>query len=213
MYKNVIFDFDGTVYDTVEGITKSVRYALNKHGMDAPLETLRCFAGPPLLTQFQAVFGVPEEQARQMVEDYRERYRPIGIFECAPFDGIEELLIALRAAGIRCAIASLKPLDMVEQLLERSGLRGYFDSVYGCGIPGDDATKRQKVLLAMAELGADTDNTILVGDTKYDVHGAHECGLKALGVAYGYAAPGEMEEAGADYMVSTVEELKDFLLR
>ena len=88
----VLFDFDGTVFDTVEGITKSIQYALRKHGRDAELEDLRCFAGPPLVDKFMEVYGVTKEEAEQLVTDFRERYVPIGVYESTPFPGIRELL-------------------------------------------------------------------------------------------------------------------------
>ena len=211
MYNYILFDFDGTVFDTVEGITKSVKYALNKHGMDAPLEQLRCFAGPPLLEQFMLVFGVSAEKSQQLVDDYRERYKPIGIFECQSFPGIEELLKELRAAGKKLAIATLKPQYMAESILERSGLITYFDAIFGSDSNGR-GTKEEMAEKCMKSIGAVMEETILVGDTKYDILGAHKAGLKAIGVKYGYAAEGELEAAGADYLVDSVEQLKKFLL-
>ena len=99
MYQYLLFDFDGTVFDTLEGITKSVRYALNKRGIDAELESLRCFAGPPLADKFMEVYGFTFEEAEQAVRDYRERYRPVGLTECRVFPGIKEHLTAMRSAG------------------------------------------------------------------------------------------------------------------
>lgn len=212
MYNYILFDFDGTVFDTVEGISKSVKYALNKHGMDAPLESLRCFAGPPLIEKFMEVFGVTVEEAQDLVDDYRERYKPIGIFECRSFPGIEQLLTELRAAGKKLAIATLKPQYMAESILERSGLITYFDSIFGSDHNGK-GTKEEMAGKCMAAIGAKPDETILVGDTKYDILGAHKAGLKAIGVRYGYAAEGELEAADADFIVDTVEQLKDFLLK
>ena len=87
----ILFDFDGTVFDTVEGITKSIQHAIRKHGMDAELTELRCFAGPPLVDKFMEVFSVPETEAEQLVVDFRERYVPIGVYESEPFPGIRDL--------------------------------------------------------------------------------------------------------------------------
>ena len=107
MYRYVLFDFDGTVFDTLEGITKSVRYAINKVGMDAPLSELKCFAGPPLLEMFEERFGFTPEEASQAVRDFRERYVPIGVYESRVFPGVKELLRELRAAQFgRCLCCS-----------------------------------------------------------------------------------------------------------
>ena len=110
--KTVLFDFDGTVFDTVEGITKSIRYAIRRHGMDAELEELRCFAGPPLVEKFMEVYSVTEDEAKQLVTEFRERYVPVGVYESAPFPGIGDLLAALRRAGKTVGIATSKPQEM-----------------------------------------------------------------------------------------------------
>ena len=124
MYKYILFDFDGTVFDTVEGITKSVRYAINKRGMDAPLDSLRCFAGPPLVDMYMEHFGGTPEEADQFVRDFRERYQPIGLYECRIFPGITELLTELRAAGR----LEIKSKDLGDIVLEH--LRGLDDVAY-----------------------------------------------------------------------------------
>jgi len=211
MYKFVLFDFDGTVFDTVEGITKSVRYALNKRDLDAPLESLRCFAGPPLGLTFMEKFGFTEEEAKKAVADYRERYIPIGLYECGVFAGMRELLEELRAMGVKLGIATLKPLHMARTLLEKEDMLRLFD--VSCGADPDKMhqTKAEILSSAMSELGADAESTVYVGDTKFDVQGAHECGVKCIGVGYGYAADGELKSAGADFIVDTVEQLAELL--
>jgi len=212
MYKYVLFDFDGTVYDTVEGITKSVQYALAKHGIEAELSELRCFAGPPLVDKFMEVYSVTEEQAQQLVVDYRERYRPIGLLECQLFAGMKELILKLKEKGIKTAITTMKPQEMAEMLLEREGMIPLFDAIYGSTL-SQNITKQKLVEMAMDTLGADKNETILVGDTKYDIHGAHQAGIVAVGVRYGYAAENELEDAGADFIVDTMQDLEDFLLK
>lgn len=211
MYKYVLFDFDGTVYDTVEGITKSVQYALRKHGMDAPLNELRCFAGPPLKDKFMEVFKVSEDEAMVLVDDYRERYRPIGLMECRLFPGMKELLVKLRENGIKTAITTMKPQEMAEMLLEREDMLGLFDVIYGSTLT-QNVSKPILVQRAMDTLGASREETVLVGDTKYDIHGAHDKGIPAIGVRYGYAAENELEDAGADFIAGDMAELERLLL-
>lgn len=211
MYKCVLFDFDGTVYDTVEGITKSVQYALKKHGIEAELNELRCFAGPPLVEKFMEVYSVSEAQAKQLVADFRERYKPIGLFECQVFPGIKELLEKLRARGVKTGITTMKPQEHAETLLGREGMLELFDVIYGSSLAQTE-TKQQLVLRAMDTLGADKADTVLVGDTKYDILGAHAVGVEAIGVRYGYAAENELEAAGADCIVEDMAELEKLLL-
>ena len=212
MFDCILFDFDGTVFDTVEGIAKSVRYALNKVGLDAELESLRCFAGPPLADKFMEVYGFDRTAAEQAVRDYRERYRPIGMNECRVFPGIKELLEKLRAAGKTVGIATSKPQELAEELLRRENMLGLFQVICGSLPNGNDSAKWQVVQRAMELCGAAKENTILVGDTKYDVAGAHKVGIACVGVRYGYAAEGELEVAGADAIVEDLPELESFLL-
>ena len=206
MFQTVLFDFDGTVFDTVDGITKSIQFALSKHGRDAELEELRCFAGPPLVDKFMEVYGVTQEEAEQLVVDFRERYRPIGIFESAPFPGIRELTEKLHAAGKQVGIATSKPQNMAEQLLERHGLSGCFDAVCGSEPGLNNNAKWEVVLRAMQACGAEKETTVLVGDTKYDAAGARQAGIPCIGVRWGYAAEGELEQTGVP-IAETMEEL------
>lgn len=212
MYRYVLFDFDGTVFDTLEGITKSVRYAINKVGMDAPLSELKCFAGPPLLEMFEERFGFTPEEANQAVRDFRERYVPIGVYESRVFPGVKELLRELRAAGIVTGIATSKPQHLAEELLGREDMIGLFDVISGSAPDGRNESKQQVTQRAMGFLGAAPEETVLVGDTKYDVAGAHKCGIKCIGVGYGYAAEGELEAAGVDYIAADVDEIKNIVL-
>ena len=203
----LLFDFDGTVFDTVEGITKSIQYALRKHGRDAELEELRCFAGPPLVDKFMEVYEVSKEEAEQLVTDFRERYVPIGVYESSPFPGIRELLEAVRAAGKKTAIATSKPQALAELLLQRAGLRNLFDVVVGSGGGVNNDAKWQIVTQAMELCGSKPEDCVLVGDTKYDVEGAKKCGIPCIGVRWGYAAEGELEAAGTAAIVETPGEV------
>lgn len=208
----VLFDFDGTLFDTVEGITKSIQYALRKHGREVPPERLRCFAGPPLVDKFMEVYGVSQAEAEQLVLDFRERYQPIGVYESEPFPGIVPLLEKLRAAGLILGVATSKPQNMAELLLERAEMKGRFDVIVGSRPGLNNDRKWQIVERAMALCGSGPENTVLVGDTKYDVEGAARCGVPCVGVLWGYAAPGELEAAGAAELVSTPEALARLLM-
>lgn len=212
MFKYILFDFDGTVFDTVEGITKSVRYAINLRGMDAELDSLRCFAGPPLVDMFMEHFGFTQEEAEQATADFRVRYEPTGLHECCVFPGVAELLAALRAHGLVTAVATSKPEKLARELLEENGMLGLFDVICGSRADGNNSEKWQIVSRVMESLGAEPEETVLVGDTKYDVFGAHRCGIQCIGVEYGYAAPGELAAAGADYILPDIPALKSFLI-
>ena len=205
--KTVLFDFDGTVFDTVEGITRSIQYALRKHGREEPLDRLRCFAGPPLVDKFMEAYGLSHEKAWEARGLFQERYIPVGVYESRPFPGIGELLQSLRQAGLTLGIATSKPQNMAELLLEQSGLKAAFDVVTGSSPSLNNEKKWQIVERALALCGADKSDAVLVGDTKYDVLGAAQAGIPCIGVRWGYAAPGELEAAGAARIVETMDEL------
>ena len=211
MYDTILFDFDGTVFDTVEGISKSARYAINRLGLDAPLEELRCFAGPPLVPMFQEKFGFDYEKAVEATRLFRERYKVQGLHESRPFPGMKELLEELRRIGKKTGIATIKQQLLAEQLLEEAGMRVLFDVI--CGSPlTKSLTKRELAEQAMAQLGSDPARTVLVGDTRYDAEGAKEAGIAFIGAGYGYAVPGELAAAGARQIADSVEELAALLL-
>ena len=212
MYKYILFDFDGTVFDTVEGITKSAQYALAKRGITAELDSLRCFAGPPLVDIFMEKFGFSQEEAKAATADFGERYQPIGLYECRVFPGIKELLRALIDAGLHIGIATSKPQNLAEKLLEREGMLELFEVISGSGGRNNNDSKAEVLTRAINALGADKKETVLVGDTKYDVAGAKACGVDCIGVRYGYAAEGELASAGADYIVDDLKQLKSLLL-
>ncbi len=214
MYKNILFDFDGTVFDTVKGIERSVKYALDKNGIVLSVDSFRRFAGPPFKVIFKENYGFDDELIVKIIEAFREDYLPYGIYESSPFPGIAELLDELRQSGFKLAIATLKPRTMAVELLERSGLYGKFDVISGQIAEGiETLTKAEIVRGAMDMLGAAPEDTVLVGDTKYDVVGGHEAGLKVIGVRYGYAESGELENAGADIIVETLGDLKKLFLK
>ena len=211
MYKYILFDFDGTVFDTVEGISKSARYAINKFGLDAELDFLRCFAGPPLVDKFMEVYGFSLEQAQQATAYFKERYQPIGLYECRIFPGMKEMLLRLKEAGFVLGIATSKPQELAEKLLRGEDMIEIFDAICGSGLNGNNDSKESVLRRAMEILGADNEHSVLIGDTKYDVLGANAVGIDCVGVRFGYAAEGELEEAGAKYIVEDVEELEKLL--
>ena len=131
MKNYVLFDFDGTVFDSAEGITKSVQYALGKMGIHAETSELMCFAGPPLDEMFAQRYGMDAQTAHRAVEFYRERYTPVGWEECSPFPGMHELMGKLHAKGIKLAVATSKPRVFAQKILEKYSMQDDFDLVCG----------------------------------------------------------------------------------
>lgn len=208
----ILFDFDGTVFDTAEGITKCVQYALGKMGIEAELDELMCFAGPPLVEMFMQKYGMSEKDALNATELYRERYLPIGWAECSPFDGMHELMQRLRAAGKKLAVATSKPERLARQILEHYSMTDDFDLICGSEFDGTRGQKWEVIDFVLKSLGIEPTDAIMVGDRKYDVIGAKKCGLDCIGVRFGYAEPNELEEHGAVYIAETADDLYNYLV-
>ena len=214
-YDLILFDLDGTLTDSGEGITKSVQYALSKFGIEEPeLEKLRKFIGPPLIDSFENYYGFSREDAIKARNIYKERYLPIGWMENRPYDGIEEVLDELQKAGIMLGVATSKPEDVAEKVLEYFELKKYFPVICAAPNNGLNGEKPERIRAAIEEaraLGCEAKNVIMVGDTRFDVLGAHECGIPCVGVTWGFAVEGEFEACGTEYIVDTMEGLLNVL--
>lgn len=225
MYQYILFDLDGTLTDPKPGITGCVQYALHKFGIEEPdLDKLEPFIGPPLLDSFQEFYGFDEEKGLQAIAYYRERFSTVGLFENEIYPGIAQMLARLQKAGSRLAVASSKPTVFVTRILEHFGILSYFDVIVGSELDGTRGRKEEVVEEALRQLlcdgsgeeearGKSRHDIVMVGDRKYDITGAKAHHIASIGVAYGYAAAGELEAAGADVIVETVEELERVLLR
>lgn len=232
--KYLLFDLDGTLTNPKEGITKCARYALKHMGIEVEDEDeLLFFIGPPLDETFMNRYGMTKEQAWEAIASFRERFSDIGIFENEVFDGVHFMLETLKEAGKNIVLATSKPEEYALRILEKYGLDKYFDIVVG-GMMNGDRTKKSEVIMetvlriynnecegvkaekyseineeAMEEIIA---ASIMTGDRHHDIDGAHELGMEAIGVTFGYAAKNELEDACADYIVNTLPQLTALLL-
>ena len=211
-FKLVLFDFDGTVVDNSEGIFNCIRYSLNKLGLPAPEEAiLRRFVGPSLFDSFRTYIEDDEEKAERFVALYRERYAPVGFSECRLYDGMRELLTQLKAKGYTLAVCSGKPHDFVVKIAKLLGLYETFDGYFCPGFAPVDSDKAGLILAAAAHFGVSKEETLMVGDRRFDIEAAKKAGVASLGVRYGFAEPGELEAAGADCIVDNVEDVVKLL--
>jgi len=219
MFEYILFDLDGTLTDPKLGITSSVQYALRALGIEEPsLDKLEVFIGPPLTDSFREFYGLDEEQMTTAVDKYRERFATQGIFENEIYPGIPQMLADLKAKGKKLAIASSKPTLFVEQILEHFEIRKYFDDVVGSNMDGTRGRKEEVVEEALHRMlpagmtpAKKRDAVAMVGDRKFDIEGAAAHGITSVGVSFGYAPEGELEQAGADYIVNSVQSLYDVL--
>lgn len=212
LYKYILFDLDGTISDPKEGITNCVKYALEHFGIhENDMSKLMKFIGPPLVYSFSEYYGFSKEKSLEAVAKYRERFSTVGMFENRVFDGVDELLDTLVKRGHILALATSKPKIYADEIMKKYGLRPYFKLICGSELDGTRNDKDEVIDYAMKLLGCSKDNVIMVGDRKYDIIGAKKCGIPSCGVRFGYAEPGELEAAGADYIAEDLNHLLEIL--
>ena len=217
MFSCILFDLDGTISDPKQGICGCVQYALRSFGIEEPeLDRLEPFIGPPLAESFMKYYNFTAEQAQEAVEKYRERFSVTGKYENVLYPGMGALLHDLKASGATLAIASSKPTVYVEDILVHFGIREYFDIVVGSELDGRRVHKEEVVAEVLSQLAArgesGPDKMVMIGDRSFDVEGAKAIGAHCIAVSYGYAQPGELENAGAEIIVRDVEGLRSVLL-
>lgn len=214
MINYLLFDLDGTLTDSAEGIINSVKYTAGKLGLAEPdRDTLRKFIGPPLAESFSKLLGLPQDEIKHAISVYREYFSAVGIYENRLYPWTAELLVTLRAAGFKMAVATSKPEVYAGNIITRFQLEKYFDCI--CGIPLDNEkmTKSEVIAQALKRLGvSDRSEALMIGDRSYDVAGAAACGIPCIGVLYGYGEAGELESAGAAAVCKSCEELCGVIL-
>lgn len=213
--KAVLFDLDGTLIDSFEGIAKSAQYALRRFGINEEnLENLRPFVGPPLVESFQKWYGLSKEQAIEATDIYRERYRPIGILECSLYPGVEECIRTLKAEGYQIGMASSKPEEFCRRILEHFGLLDLFDDVVGATFDRRIDTK-EEVLNEVLRRWSDIpkDKMCLIGDTMFDLVGAKKIGIDCIAVSYGFGDAKEMLQNGAVAICDRMADLPELIQR
>ncbi|MEY8220483.1 HAD family hydrolase [Enterocloster aldenensis] len=214
----ILFDLDGTLTDPKEGITKSVRHALNHYGIQVDdLDTLTPFIGPPLTDSYKKYYGFSDEQAWEGVLVYREYFSERGWHENKEYPGIKEMLGALKTAGRVLLVATSKPEEFARKILEHFGMAGYFDFIGGADMDETRVRKADVIRYVLEQYGLDTSREtlarcVMVGDREHDVLGARECGMDCVGVLYGYGDRQEMDGCRPAWTADTVDDLKDLLL-
>ena len=214
MKKYLLFDLDGTLTDPEEGITKAVQLALAHFGIQVEDRTsLRPFIGPPLWDQFQEYAGLSAEQSDEAVKVFRQYYLEKGVYENREYDGIRQMLGALKCAGYRLYVATSKPETTAGIVMKYFGFTDYFAYVAGADLEGKRVRKADVIRYLLEKEGiADPGEAVMIGDRKHDILGAKEVGMESIGVLYGYGSREELEEAGAGCIAASVEELEEYLL-
>ena len=209
MAKTIIFDLDGTLTDSAEGITNSVKLVMTHFGIPIPdMNVLRTFVGPPLHDMF-VKHGVPEDRIEEAISVFRSRYLTIGKFENKPYPGVCDLLQTLKDHGHTLYVATSKPEPQAKEILAHFNLTDYFDCICGASL---DRSRVNKEDVLRHLLSVDPkENYVMVGDTVYDVLGAAALNIPTIGVSWGYGSVSEMQNAGAIAIADTMAKLLSLL--
>lgn len=212
-YDVVLWDLDGTIMDSAEGIYVSFEHTFAEMGLATPTRAeLRRYLGPPLLATFGELLEFSPEDTRRAIEIYREKYHAVGAFAGEPYPGVIDVITEARDQNIVTALATSKALTAARLVTEHFGLDDLFD-VYGCAT--DDESRKTKadvlgfVFDELGERGVPRDRVVLVGDRIHDVEGAQEFGIDCVLVEWGYGSPDEFAVATAS--VDSVTGLRNFL--
>ena len=204
--KAVLFDLDGTLTDSAEGILNCVAPALEHFGLPVyDRDTMIVFVGPPLYDTFPK-FGVPADGVQTAIDIFRARYCTLGKYENKPFPGIVEMLTTLRSQGHKLYVATSKVEDQAVDILEHFDLAQYFDIIAGATRDGSRSTK-EDVIAYLKEQAGSIGQAIMVGDTIFDIKGAVAHNIPGIGVEWGYGKVEDMIAAGASAIARSPEHL------
>lgn len=213
-YRLILFDLDGTLTDPTSGLVSSFAYALDAMGVDyGERESLTRFIGPPLKEEWIRTFGFSEEEGERALNLFREVFAERGWCDNRMFDGIPEMLSALREAGKKIALATSKPELFAEKILALFGIRDFFDFVGAATLDGSREKKSEVIEHVLAHFpDIPREEAILVGDRKYDAEGARLSHIASLGVFYGCGSREELTAAPFTAYAETVEDVASRLI-
>jgi len=203
----IFIDLDGTLTDPKPGITGSIQYALGK--LDRPIppaDELTWCIGPPLHGSLKKLLGSDELADRALVL-YRERFADVGLFENQVYPGIEDTLSTLARSGRRMFVATSKAHIYADRIIDHFNLRIYFERVFGAELDGTRSDKTELLRHAVQTVNVDPSQAIMIGDRSFDMVGARNNGMTAVGLLYGYGSEAELREAGAHHICATPQGL------
>jgi len=206
---SVLLDLDGTLIDSQPGIVASCLAMLRAlgHRPDEALDVKR-FIGPPLEDVVRSLLqSYGDDRVDEAVMAYRQHYGESGLFGSEPYPGIRSALRDMREAGLRIYLATSKREVFARRILQHLKLAAYFDDIYG-SIPGGKLDHKPELLAhILSEQNIPASRSLMVGDRRHDIVGAHAVGMRGLGVLWGYGSRDELEKAGADQLVESTSAL------
>lgn len=212
-YQNIFFDMDGTITDSGYAIMSTAQYALDHFGYhNQPEEKLRKFVGPSLMDSFQNIYGFSEKDAAEATRIYRQLYEAGRMYEVTVYPGIESLLHECQKAGFNSFVVTSKVEDSAQLILNKLGIFDYFKAVIGPARNDPSSNKERLINRAIDEYDLDRQKCIMVGDTHFDIDGAHRSGIDSIAVTYGYGDSLSIKKAGPTYFASDPHEILNILL-
>ena len=202
-FENILFDFDGTICDTSEGIFASMQKVVDYYKLPYGQAVFKKMIGPSLKESFTTIFHLPESEVNNAIKVYRDFYGVEGMYMCSPYDGVEDLIKKLRSLGKKIYVATSKPELYTKQIIERKGMTGLFDFIGGADLAEQKRIEKIQVInYVLAENGLENkkETCLMIGDRNYDIKGAHAAGFKACGILWGFGNRQEFEECNADYI-------------
>lgn len=215
-YDIVIFDVDGTLLDTTEGVLAAVKHTLNKCGLEEPDEAVyRTFIGPPIKESFLKTYDIDNETAIKMTKIFRDRYKDVELLKAEPYDGIIDVFESIKVLGMKSAVATYKRQDYAESIVRHFGFGKYTDIIFGAD--NDNKMKKKDIIekcIAVAGIN-DYKRVLMIGDSDNDAIGANEIGIDFLGVTYGFGfrTKEEIYAHGAVFAADNAYEIKNFIER
>ena len=222
----ILFDLDGTLTDSYEGIRNALTYSLSKYGIVPKSDEFSRIIGPPVIWSLKTFYGIEGEQGMEALNYFREYYDAQGCFENKLYDGVEEMLKTLIAHDKKLMVATSKPEPMAIKIIDHFGLSDYFCFISGSTAENDQdihytelkdavprASKEDVIRYALESNDIrDIEHAVMVGDRHWDIDAAKAVGIDTIGVRYGYAEEHELEQARADYIADKPMDVVGFVL-
>lgn len=212
-FEAVLFDFDGTVADTSPGIKEGLRHTFEINGMPIMTDSeMDRFIGPPLDDSFVKYCSVTLEKAKEMVLQFREHYHNKAIDKFIVYDGLTDAIKILKDKGIKVGIATSKPEVMAVYILKKAGIFELFDVIQGATLDGKLIKKTDIVKHVLLKDEIKDKKTLMVGDTEFDIYGAHCNNLPALWVDYGFGTYENALKEKPEFIARNMDEMKEIFL-
>ncbi len=211
--KNILFDLDGTIIEPEEGIVNSVVFALNKLGIDeSDKKKLTKFIGPPLIKSFANFYELSDKDANKAVQYYREFFGEKGLYQNFLYDDIKELLEHLQDRGFKLFVATSKPTIYAKKIIKNFNLDKKFEGIIGSNLDNSRTDKTEVIQYVLNSFDLNPQETIMIGDRKFDMIGAKNNNLISIGVTYGHGNIEELKKAKADFIVNSCQELQSIFI-